>query len=51
MGIATSTGSPYAGMGWQWKNCRADLTMRYHPQLGITPGLLLVFYGKQNTAQ
>jgi hypothetical protein len=51
LGLATATTSPYAGMGWQWKNCRADITMRYHPQLGITPALLLVFYGKQNTAQ
>ena len=51
LGIATATASPYACMGWQWKNCRADITMRYHPQLGITPGLLLMFYGKQNTVQ
>ena len=51
MGLATATTSPYAGMGWQWKNCRADITMRYHPLLGISPGLVLVFYGKQNTEQ
>lgn len=46
-GITTATGSPYAGVGWQWKNCRADVNVRYHSQLGLTPGLLLLFYGKQ----
>jgi hypothetical protein len=48
-GITTATTSPYVGMGWQWKNCRADVSVRYHPQLGLTPGLLLIFYGKQKT--
>ncbi len=46
-GITTATTSPYAGVGWQWKNCRADVSVRYHPQLGLSPGLLLIFYGKQ----
>jgi hypothetical protein len=46
-GITTATTSPYIGMGWQWKNCRADASIRYHPQLGLSPGLLLLFYGKQ----
>jgi hypothetical protein len=50
-GITTATTSPYAGVGWQWKNCRADVCVRYHPQLGLTPGLLLLFYGKQKAAQ
>jgi hypothetical protein len=45
-GIATATVSPFAGVGWQWKNCRADICLRYHPQLGFSPGLLLLFYGK-----
>lgn len=51
IGLATATASPYAGVGLQWKNCRADIFIRYHPQLGITPGLLLIFFGKQNAAQ
>lgn len=46
-GIATATSSPFVGMGFQWKNCRADVCARYHPQLGLSPGLLLLFYGKQ----
>jgi hypothetical protein len=49
-GITTATSSPYIGVGWQWKNCRADVHVRYHPQLGLTPGLLLLFYGKQKAA-
>jgi len=48
-GITTATTSPYVGMGWKWKNCRADVCVRYHPQLGLSPGMLLVFYGKQKT--
>lgn len=47
LGLTTATSSPYLGMGYQWKNCRADVHVRYHPQLGLTPGLLLLFYGKQ----
>jgi hypothetical protein len=46
-GLTTATSSPYLGMGWQWKNCRADVNVRYHPQLGLSPGLLLLFYGKK----
>jgi len=46
-GLTTATSSPFFGMGFQWKNCRADVNVRYHPQLGLTPGLLLLFYGKQ----
>lgn len=49
-GITTATTSPYAGLGWQWKNCRADVSVRYHPQLGLSPGVMLLFYGKQKTA-
>lgn len=49
MGIATATVTPFAGVGWQWKNCRADVCVRYHPQLGLSPGLLLLFYGKNRS--
>jgi hypothetical protein len=48
-GITTATTSPYAGVGWQWKNCRVDVSVRYHPQLGLSPGVLLLFYGKRRT--
>lgn len=42
-GIATATTTPWLGAGWAWKNIRADITGSYHPQLGLTPGLLLIF--------
>lgn len=41
-GIATATTTPFFGVGWQWKSIRTDITANYHPQLGITPGLMLV---------
>ena len=41
-GISTSTSSMYLGIGFEWKSMRLDATASYHPQLGITPGLLLL---------
>ena len=46
-GITTATGSPWLGAGWSWKNFRIDITSSYHPQLGISPGLLLIFSDKK----
>ncbi len=43
LGVLTDTGSPYFGLGWQWKQFRLDLSASYHVQLGFSPGLLLVF--------
>ena len=49
-GIATETTNSYAGAGISWKNFRLDVSGSYHPQLGFTPGLLLIinFNDKQN---
>jgi hypothetical protein len=41
-GIATETESPYAGAGVSWSNFRVDISASYHPQLGISPGLMLI---------
>jgi hypothetical protein len=43
--IGTSTGTSllYFGIGYEFKSLRFDATASYHPQLGITPGLLLIF--------
>lgn len=41
-GIATETESPYAGAGVSWSNFRIDISASYHPQLGISPGLMLI---------
>ena len=42
-GISTEAVFYYLGAGLSWKNMRVDLNASYHPQLGITPGLLLIF--------
>jgi len=41
-GISTETTNSYAGAGISWKIFRLDITGGYHPQLGFTPGLLLI---------
>jgi len=48
-GIATETASPYAGAGVSWSNFRVDISTSYHPQLGVSPGLMLImnFKSKQ----
>jgi hypothetical protein len=42
-GISTATCSIYFGVGFQWKSMRLDATASYHPQLGISPGILLLY--------
>ena len=46
-GIATATTSPWIGAGLAWKKMRVDITCSYHPRLGISPGISLIFSGKQ----
>jgi hypothetical protein len=41
-GVSTATSSMYVGIGFGWKSLRVDATASYHPQLGITPGILLI---------
>jgi hypothetical protein len=48
-GISSGTSAGYAGFGIAWNNLRLDLTGSYHPQLGFSPGLLLIInVGKQS---
>lgn len=42
-GIATTTSNVYGGVGFFLKTFRIDVVASYHQQLGITPGLLLVY--------
>jgi hypothetical protein len=42
-GMSTTTSSAWLGIGLTWQSFRLDVTSSYHPQLGITPGLLLLF--------
>lgn len=41
-GIASANSVSYAGVGLAWNNLRLDISGSYHPQLGISPGLLLI---------
>jgi len=42
IGMSTATSTGWMGIGLSWKSFRVDITAAYHPQLGITPGLLLL---------
>ncbi len=41
-GFMSESGSAYAGAGVGWKNLRLDISSGYHPQLGFSPGILLI---------
>ena len=43
IGMSTATSTGWMGFGFSWKLFRLDVTAAYHPQLGVTPGLLLLF--------
>ncbi|MEO6723085.1 MAG: hypothetical protein ABIN67_22155 [Ferruginibacter sp.] len=46
--ISSASSSGYAGVGIGWNKLRLDITGSYHPQLGISPGLLLIMnFGDQ----
>lgn len=48
-GISTNTSNVYAGVGLLLKSFRLDVVAGYHPQLGVTPGLLLIYnFSKKN---
>ncbi|HWC53035.1 MAG TPA: hypothetical protein VG676_05585 [Chitinophagaceae bacterium] len=42
-GMETATSSAWAGIGISWKVFRIDVTTTYHPELGVSPGLLMLF--------
>ncbi|HET9055652.1 MAG TPA: hypothetical protein VFN30_02275 [Chitinophagaceae bacterium] len=47
-GIVSATNSSFAGVGVGVKQLRIDVVASYHPQLGFTPGLLVLFeFGKR----
>jgi hypothetical protein len=49
VGIVSATSTPYAGVGVAWDDFRIDISCSFHPQLGISPGLLfIVNFGKEN---
>jgi hypothetical protein len=47
-GIATATTNYFLGLGFRLKDFRLDVSSSYHPQLGWSPGLLLMYhFGKK----
>lgn len=42
-GISTLEGFSFVGAGLIWKNLRTDVSASWHPRLGFSPSLLLVF--------
>jgi hypothetical protein len=41
-GFVSETSSGFGGIGLSWKNFRLDVSASYHPQLGFSPGLMLI---------
>lgn len=41
-GFISESTTAYAGAGISWKNLRLDVSSGYHPQLGFSPGILLM---------
>lgn len=42
-GMSTATSTAWFGTGFFLRSFRIDVTSSYHPQLGISPGILLLF--------
>jgi long-subunit fatty acid transport protein len=52
-GLSAANGNYFFGLGLKWKVCRMDIVTTYHPLLGFTPGLMLLFdfKNKKRTAE
>lgn len=42
-GVSTASSVYFLGVGFRIQNFRFDVTASVHPQLGVTPGLLLIY--------
>lgn len=42
VGVNSDNGSFYSGAGVSWKDIRLDFSVSYHPQLGLSPGVMLI---------
>jgi hypothetical protein len=47
-GVTTGSSSVWGGAGFSWRIFRVDITTSYHPVLGLSPGLLLLFHLKSS---
>ena len=51
-GFMSESGTAFTGLGVAWKNFRLDVSGSYHPQLGFSPGIMLLTnFGKEKTSQ
>jgi hypothetical protein len=48
-GFISETSAVYVGAGIGWTNVRIDVATSYHPQLGFSPGILLIANFKNKT--
>ena len=46
LGLSSENETPYAGAGISWNKLRLDVSASYHPQLGLSPGLMLIVHFK-----
>ena len=46
-GFISESSAAYAGAGVAWKNLQLDISSSYHPQLGFSPGILLIMNFKK----
>ena len=46
-GINTVNTQPFAGVGLHFGQFRIDVATAYHPQLGVSPAVMILFNGKK----
>ncbi|HEX5654675.1 MAG TPA: hypothetical protein VFX58_16475 [Chitinophagaceae bacterium] len=46
VGVNSYTSSGWLASGLSWRTLKVEIMTAYHPYLGVTPGLLIVFTGK-----
>lgn len=46
-GFMSESATVWAGAGVAWKNLRLDISFSHHPQLGFSPGILLIVQRKK----
>jgi hypothetical protein len=50
-GLSAATSSASLGIGFIWEKLRIDIVSTHHPQLGITPGLMIIWTGFSKKAR
>ena len=47
VGFNSSMASPSFAAGWSWQNMQVMVSGSFHPQLGASTGIVIIFYGKK----